>query len=124
VEEMCDYVNEWSQRSAIHLASYVMWRVNWIHPFHGGNGRTSRAVSYLTLCAKLGYRLPGTLAIPEQIVANRQPYYEALDAADAAWATGQVNVEDMERLIERMLAVQLASVLKEARKSSSLPPIV
>ena len=64
VEEMCDYINgKWSQSSPIHLAAYAMWRVNWIHPFAGGNGRTSRAVSNLVLCARLGYRLPGTLTV-------------------------------------------------------------
>lgn len=46
VEEMCDYVNEeWKQQTAIHLASYAMWRLNWIHPFDDGNGRTSRMLS-------------------------------------------------------------------------------
>jgi len=42
VEDMCDYViANWQIKSAIHLASYVMWRLNWIHPFTDGNGRTS-----------------------------------------------------------------------------------
>ena len=118
VEEMCDYVNShWATASALHLSSYLMWRVNWIHPFTGGNGRTSRAISYLVLCAKLGYRLPGTNTIPEQIVANRQPYYRALDAADAAWADGRVDVLEMERLLAEMLASQLASVLDAAEFS-------
>jgi hypothetical protein len=36
-----------------------MWRTNWVHPFDDGNGRTARAASYLVLCVKLGYRLPG-----------------------------------------------------------------
>ncbi|MBL8221394.1 MAG: Fic family protein, partial [Bryobacterales bacterium] len=31
----------------------VMWRLNWIHPFFGGNGRTARSASYLVLCASL-----------------------------------------------------------------------
>jgi Fic family protein len=87
-----------------------MWRINWIHPFAGGNGRTSRATSYLALCVRLGYRLPGTVTIPEQIVAKRQPYYEALDAADAAWAGGMLDVSEMEKLIAGQLAVQLVSV--------------
>lgn len=42
VEGMCDYVNDNGDKSPLHLSSYVMWRVNWIHPFAGGNGRTSR----------------------------------------------------------------------------------
>ena len=115
VEEMCEYVNGHGDRSALHLSAYLMWRVNWIHPFAGGNGRTSRAVSYLALCARIGQRLNGTKTIPEQVVANREPYYKALDAADAAWSTdGRVDVSAMETLIEHMLAVQLSSVLDAA----------
>ena len=46
VEQLCDYVNDqWDKQSAIHLSAYVMWRLNWIHPFDDGNGRTSRVVS-------------------------------------------------------------------------------
>ncbi|MDZ4798664.1 MAG: Fic family protein [Bryobacteraceae bacterium] len=117
VEEMCEYVNgHWSNHatSALHLSAYLMWRVNWIHPFSGGNGRTSRAVSYLVLCARLGYRLPGIDTIPEQIVANREPYYKALDAADAAWGDKRVDVRAMEQLMAEMLANQLSSVIDKA----------
>ncbi|MFC3208725.1 Fic family protein [Aquamicrobium soli] len=33
IEELCDYVNDsWKVKTAIHLASYVMWRLNWVHP--------------------------------------------------------------------------------------------
>lgn len=115
VEEMCDYVDsQWKESSPIHLASYLMWKVNWIHPFTGGNGRTSRAVSYLVLCARLGYNLPGTVTIPDQIVLNREPYYQALDAADAAWASGTTDVSVMEQLIAEMLSNQLSSVIDAA----------
>ncbi len=115
VEEMCDYVNsKWADVSALHLSAYLMWRVNWIHPFSGGNGRTSRAVSYLVLCARLGYNLPGTITIPDQVVSNRQPYYEALDAADAASAKGMVDLSIMEQLLAEMLANQLSSVIDAA----------
>ena len=115
VEELCDYVNQaWAATSALHLAAYVMWKVNWIHPFSGGNGRTSRALSYLVMCAKLGYSVPGTNTIPEQIVANRVRYYEALDAADAAWVEKRVDVSLMEQLLREMLAIQLSSVIDAA----------
>ena len=47
MEEMCDRVNErWSDENALSLCAYVMWRLNGIHPFDDGNGRTSRAVAY------------------------------------------------------------------------------
>ena len=115
VEEMCDYVNEsWASATALHLAAYVMWRLNWIHPFADGNGRTSRILSYVVLCIRLGYLLPGTKTIPDQITANRQPYFEALDAADAACRDGQIDVTAMEALLEDLLAAQLYSVVESA----------
>lgn len=108
VEEMCDYVNEsWNDKSAVHLAAYVMWRLNWIHPFADGNGRTSRATSYLVLCIKSGYLLPGENTIPEQIAHNKAPYYAALEAADEAWGRGVVDLRAMEDLLSAALATQL-----------------
>jgi fido (protein-threonine AMPylation protein) len=115
VEELCDYVNEhWEASSAVHLAAYVMWRINWIHPFDDGNGRTSRAVSYLVLCMKLGYPLPGTNTIPEQIAANKTPYYAALEEADAAWDEGRVDVSRLEELLGACLSAQLVQVVEQA----------
>lgn len=58
VDEMCEYVARNWHRSAVHLAAYLLWRVNWIHPFSDGNGRTARAISYLVLCVRLLQRLP------------------------------------------------------------------
>ena len=74
VEDLCDYVNENWKRNALHLAAYVMWRLNWIHPFTDGNGRTSRAASYLVLCLRTGYLLPGRKTIPDQISEDRTSY--------------------------------------------------
>jgi Fic family protein len=114
VEELCDYVNDNWDKTAIHLASYVMWRLNWIHPFSDGNGRTSRMVSYLVLSVRLGEFLPGHNTIPDQIVDNRKPYFEALEAADKAEAEGRVDLSVMEDLLEGMLATQLAGVMESA----------
>src|SRR5579863_2103547 len=69
IEGMCDYINDNWKSSPVHLSAYSSWRMNWIHPFIDGNGRTARAVSYLVLCVRLGYRLPGTQTIPEQIAS-------------------------------------------------------
>ena len=123
VEDMCDYVNEnWDSMSAVHLASFIMWRLNWIHPFFDGNGRTSRATSYLVLCARLGNLLPGNRTIPEQIAANRIPYYDALEDADRRYAGAQAfkpdTVVEMEKLLSSMLAAQLKSIFDEATAAS------
>ena len=93
VDELCDYVNDnWDRSSPIHLASYCLWRLNWIHPFVDGNGRTSRALSYLVLCARLGYEIPGRNTIPDQISADKQSYYGALEAADRQYEKGEIEL--------------------------------
>ncbi len=117
VEQMCDYVNEnWGRKSPIHLCAYVLWRLNWIHPFVDGNGRTARAVSYLVLCVGMGYRLPGTKTIPELIAEDKTPYYRALEVADEGFAkTGEPDLSAMEALIEGLLAKQLVEVFHQAK---------
>ena len=111
VEELCDYVNEhWVTESALHLAAYVMWRLNWIHPFADGNGRTSRVLSFFVLSTKVGGVLPGTPTLPELVIEHRADYENALDQADAAWKENRLNVTAMENLISSLLAKQLAHV--------------
>ncbi len=120
VEEMCDYVNDrWAEETALSLSAYVMWRLNWVHPFADGNGRTSRAISYLTLCVKTGYRLPGSPTIPERIAENKFPYYHALDAADTTWKKDRVDVSVMEKLLADHLAAQLVDVFHTAGGAES-----
>ncbi len=119
IEDLCDYINTtWVTSSAVHLASMVMWRINWIHPFTEGNGRTSRAASYLVLCAKEQLLLPGEYTIPEQIVENRTPYYEALEDGDRHFTEkNELNnqtVPKMEQLLGGMLAKQLTERYKKA----------
>ncbi|HTV26452.1 MAG TPA: Fic family protein [Xanthobacteraceae bacterium] len=115
LEEMCDYVNEhWKDASAIHLAAYAMWRLNWIHPFVDGNGRTSRILSFYVMSVKLGSVLPGTPTFPDLVKAHRDAYEDALDLADAACKEGRTDVTAMEALIESLLAKQLARVYELA----------
>ena len=55
--------------------------------------------------------------IPEQIVSNRNPYFDALDAADAACKEGTLDLSAMENLLGGMLAVQLKGVYDAASGS-------
>ncbi|HST09854.1 MAG TPA: Fic family protein [Terriglobales bacterium] len=115
IEEMCDYVNEeWERNTPIHLAAYALWKLNWIHPFTDGNGRTARALSYLLLCLRLGYRIPGTDTIPDQISKDKSPYYKALEAADQAWAAEKIDLSVLEEYVGDLLAIQLLSVHQAA----------
>jgi Fic family protein len=121
VEHLCDYVNDnWSQRNALHLCAYVLWRINWIHPFADGNGRTARTVSYVVLSARLDSLLPGAPTIPDQIAQDKTPYYVALEAADAAWkASASVDVARLEEMLGGMLAKQLLAAADEAARAGS-----
>lgn len=115
VDEMCSYVNDnWKDSTAGHLSAYLMWRMNWVHPFFGGNGRTARAISYLVLCAKLGFRLPGKKTIPEMIAEDRTRYYSALRSADAAWSKKVLDISEMENLLSDLLAEQLVQIHEQA----------
>lgn len=121
IEDLCDYLNDHREDTTpIHRSAYAMWRLNWIHPFSDGNGRTSRIFSYAVLCVGLGFALRGSTTIPDQIVANRQPYFDALEQADAACKRDQVDVSAMEELLKRLLAVQLTGVFDKATGAHSL----
>jgi Fic family protein len=118
IEHMCDYVNEsWDKGTPLHLAAYALWKLNWIHPFTDGNGRTARAFSYLLLCLRLGYRLPGKNTIPDQIARDKNPYYKALEAADNEWKTEKLDLSVLEALLANLLAEQLGSVHDQATGS-------
>jgi len=116
VQEMCDYVNDnFHERTPLHLAAFVMWRLNWIHPFEDGNGRTSRAISYLVLCTGTKLLLPGSPTIPQQIQEDRTAYFEALEQADGIYrSTQKIDVSVMEDALKNMLAKQLLGVIEKA----------
>lgn len=115
VSQMCAFVNDnWSDWNAVRLAAYVLWRMNWIHPFADGNGRTARMVSYVIMCAKLRSVLPGTPTIPDQIASDKGPYYSALEKADDSWKRNILALSEMEQMVGSMLARQLLAVAEEA----------
>lgn len=123
IDEMCDYVmDNFESATALHLCAYVMWRLNWIHPFTDGNGRTSRALAYFVLCAKIGYRLPGQITLPEQIALDKAPYYSALENADGHWLDGKLDLSALEALLDRCLAKQLLSAYEDAQNPEAGAP--
>lgn len=111
MEECLRYlVANWDQRDATHLAAYVLWRMNWIHPFVEGNGRAARATSYLVLCLKYGMWLPGTNTVLKQIRADRPNYITALRIADKHLIEGAItDVDALEAYLDALLVAQLQS---------------
>jgi Fic family protein len=110
MDRFISFIHEnWDNLSPTQLAAYGLWRLNWIHPFIEGNGRTARAVCYYLLCVKYGGLLPGDKIVPERIRENRTPYYEALKAADRAWADGNLDLSELEAYLAHLLDQQLTN---------------
>lgn len=110
---MDDFINTvnraWETSASVALATFVLWRLNHIHPFINGNGRTARAAAYFVLCVKAQTLLPGKVLLPELLRKNRDRYVIALRNADASLAGGSVNLTELHALLEELLAEQLAS---------------
>lgn len=110
-----------AEKPALERAAYVLWRLNWIHPFAGGNGRTARALTYLILCVDMGMMLPGRPSVPTLIYQAREAYVKALRAADAGARESdddEPNLEPMSALVQDVVTRQLAAAVK----SLSDPP--
>jgi Fic family protein len=90
------------------LPAYALWRLNWIHPFVEGNGRTARAACYYLISMHYGALLPGKKIVPERIRENRDPYYEALKLADRAWDDGHIDVSVLADYLAELLKGQLS----------------
>jgi len=97
----------WYIWTPAELAAYGLWRINWIHPFIEGNGRTARATCYYLLCVRTGALLHGSKTVPERIKESREGYQAALRAADYAWEEGNLDCSEMEEYIALLLQAQL-----------------
>lgn len=98
----------WFDLTLTELAAYGLWRLNWIHPFVDGNGRTARAACYFLVCASAESFLPGRKILPERIRESRENYMAALRAADEAWERGVLDFSQMEEYIAQLLGEQLS----------------
>lgn len=110
---MDDFVNQmnrhWEATDAVVLASLVLWRLNYIHPFENGNGRTARAACLFTLCVKAGGWLPGDPVLPELIKRERVRYVEALRKVDDSYKSGSLNLKPLHSLLSELIDEQLGS---------------
>lgn len=109
MDRFISFIHEnWDNLEATELAAYALWRLNWVHPFIEGNGRTARAVCYYVLSVKIGGLLRGKKIVPERIREQRQPYISALRQVDRAWSEGNLELAPMEQYLARLLQDQLA----------------
>jgi Fic family protein len=108
MDRFISFIHEnWFAASPTQLAAYGLWRLNWVHPFIEGNGRTARATCYYLLCVRSGMLLPGKKIVPERIRENRDAYVAALRAADQAWDQGNLDISEMDAFLAGLLQAQL-----------------
>jgi Fic family protein len=67
--------------SPVYRAAYVMWKINAIHPFNGGNERVTRAVAYLVVVSEIAPVFAGE-SLPTKLKARKPEYLDRLQAAD------------------------------------------
>jgi fido (protein-threonine AMPylation protein) len=108
VDDLVNEVNRsWHEAEPIALGAYVLWRVNHIHPFINGNGRTARAAAHFVICLKVNGWLPGRVILPELLSMNHDEYVATLRHADASHLAGQLDLAPLIALIERLLKQQI-----------------
>ena len=110
-----EMTKRWPSWTPVEAGAYVLWFINWVHPFKNGNGRSARAFCYATMAMKMGYMPPGEKTVPELIKedANDDEYQLGLRVADAGFAKDTApDLSSLEALLDRLLAEQLEAALK------------
>ena len=110
---MDDFVNQvnrhWEATDPVFLATFVLWKLNNIHPFINGNGRTARTACYYVLCLKNGGLIPGAITLPELIKREREKYCEHLQNAHDTSKTGEADLAPLHGLVSDLLLEQINS---------------
>ena len=111
VRRFVDFVNtNWHDSTLLEMPAYALWKINWIHPFSDGNGRTAQAISYYFLCLKAGRLLGGGDILPKLIRENQKTYCRLLgEMGDSHASNGESELENMIEFLGRLLKLQLSS---------------
>ena len=107
---MDDFVNGfnpgWAESDALELATDAFWRLNRIHPFINGNGRTARATCLFVLCLKAGGWINFSPILPELIRENRNDYVEILRSTDETESNGKLNIQPLIDFLAKLTSWQ------------------
>lgn len=115
-----DEVNRsWESADPVVLAAFVLWKLNHIHPFVNGNGRTARVACYFVLCCKIGQWLGGETLLPELLRLNRPEYVAALKQIDANLPA--VNLQPLHELLIRLLGEQMQTANEPSNDGEGKP---
>jgi prophage maintenance system killer protein len=115
---MEDFTNEvnkhWDTTDLVYLAAFVYWKINYIHPFINGNGRTARVTAFYVLCLKLGGLMQGDPALPALLKRDKDECCAALQAAHVSFNSGALDISHLHTIFTRLISEQVASVAPQA----------
>lgn len=115
MDDFTNVVNrQWAEADAVALAAFVLWRLNGIHPFINGNGRTARAACLFVLCIKAGGWLPYSPILPELIRRDRDEYVCILRRIDDLAVAGSLDVSELAAFLSRLLQEQIENATRTA----------
>lgn len=87
----------------VKKAAYVLWRVNAIHPFNGGNGRVARSLAYLVMVIEVAPVFAGR-PLPAILKDQKPAYIAGLKAADKG------DLGPLENLVLEAFQTQIAEI--------------
>jgi fido (protein-threonine AMPylation protein) len=111
VRDMLDWLyNGGRKYSPVYRAAYVMWKINAIHPFNGGNGRVARAVAYLVVVSEIAPVFAGE-SLPTKLKARKAEYIEGLQAGDRG------DLSKLEQLVLECFQSQFQDLARKPRNA-------
>lgn len=114
MDDFMNFVNRsWETTDPFALAAFVLWRLNRIHPFINGNGRTARAACLFVLCVKAGGWLPYNPILPELIRRDRDEYVRILRRIDESEKAGGLDTAELVQFLQRLVAEQVANAASD-----------
>ena len=111
------YSPEGRSKSALERASLVLWKLNAIHPFNGGNGRVARAIAYLVMVSEVAPIFAGE-PLPAKLKRRKTEYVAGLKRADKG------DLTPLQHLLLECFQQQLADISSgrtNAENSSKAP---
>lgn len=93
--------------SPIRRAGRVMWKLNAVHPFNGGNGRVARSLAYLIIVSEVAPIFAGE-PLPTKLKARKDAYVDGLQAADRG------DLQPLESLVLKCFEEQLSDIARQA----------